>query len=114
MNLTDNEIIKAFEEIIQSKSGHIWQDVLGLLNRQKAENEKNENIIRFADKTIEKQEKEIKRLHEVINGFEEQSHKELLKFVDLSEKYTDAKAEIERLQKEKSEIIKSYVDDEWN
>jgi DNA repair exonuclease SbcCD ATPase subunit len=46
------------------------------------------------------------RLHEVINGFEEQSHKELLKFVALSEKYTDAKAEIERLQSEKAKLHK--------
>ena len=109
MNLTDNEIIKALECHIGKNPKRcelcaytaygcdclekLHFALSDLINRQKAENE---------------------RLHEVINGLEEQSHKELLKFVALSEKYTDAKAEIERLQKEKSEIIKSYVDDEWN
>ena len=41
--MTDNEIIKAYEEIIQTKAGYIWQDVLDLLNRQKAEVERLTN-----------------------------------------------------------------------
>ena len=40
----------------------IAEDALDLINRQKAEIEKCENIIRFADKTIEKQSAEIERL----------------------------------------------------
>ena len=37
-------------------------DLLDLINRQKAELEKNENIIRLADKTIATQQAEIERL----------------------------------------------------
>ena len=46
--MTDNEIIEQFESIIQTKSGYIWQDVLDLLKRLKAENERyrqNEKFI---------------------------------------------------------------------
>lgn len=39
---------------------------------------------------------EVERLHEIINGFEEQSAKELQDFLRLSEKYEKAKAEVAR------------------
>lgn len=48
-----------------------------------------------------------KRLHEVINGFEEQSHKELLLLCEVSENYENAKAEIERLTAENLQMVAS-------
>ena len=41
---------------------NLMQNAIDLINRQKAENEKNENIIRLADKTIETANAEIERL----------------------------------------------------
>lgn len=79
--MTDNEIIKALEccseannccmceyeptEYIKGTLGcanELLKCAFSLINRQKAENEKNENIIRFADKTIATQQAEIERL----------------------------------------------------
>ena len=78
--MTDNDIIKALEccsKITFSCDGcplkHlkysecyelVIRSTLDLINRQKAEIEKCENIIRLADKTIEKQSAEIKRLEQ--------------------------------------------------
>ncbi len=45
---------------------------------------------------IKRQQAEIERLHEVINDFEEQSHKELMDYMQLSEKYENARAEAVR------------------
>ena len=45
---------------------------------------------------IDRQRAEIERLHEVINDFEEQSHKELMDYMQLSEKYENARAEAVR------------------
>ena len=74
--MTDNEIIKAFEccclyDVMfcdkcpnKDTCGEIdvGESILDLINRLKAENKKNENIIRLADKTIETQNAEIERL----------------------------------------------------
>jgi hypothetical protein len=75
--LKDEEIIKALEcceNIKDSTCKHccfyrdshcvanMAKNALALINRQKAEIEKNENIIRLADKTIETQNAEIERL----------------------------------------------------
>ena len=91
--MTDKQIIEAVADIMfgeNKKCGfrncNLACEVLDLINRQKAE---------------------IERLSEVINGFEEQSHKELMDFMALSKKYEKARAEAvkefaERL-KEKSE-----------
>ena len=65
-------------------------------NRRKVDRLQTAKILDLQTK-IKEQQTQIERLHEVINGLEEQSHKELLKFAALSEKYTDAKAEIENL-----------------
>lgn len=53
--LTDTEIKKALECVLQSNNGLDKNNAivaLDLINRQEGENEKNENIIRVADKTI--------------------------------------------------------------
>jgi uncharacterized protein (UPF0335 family) len=109
MNLTDNEIIKALE----CCNKPIGQAECKKCSYFETENSCAEKLINDTVDLINRQKAEIERLHEVINGFEEQSHKELLKFVDLSEKYTDAKAEIkklqskiERLQSEKAKLHK--------
>ena len=80
--LTDAEIVKALEicskGIMFSKHDckkcpyyaelccerKLKQNALDLINRLQAENEKNENIIRLADKTIETQQAENDRLKE--------------------------------------------------
>jgi hypothetical protein len=56
---------------------------------------------------------EVERLHEVINGFEEQSANELQQFLTLSEKYENAKTEVERLEKEIKALLafKDYFSD---
>ena len=73
--MTDNEIIKALECCIGNEGNcdicpqhskdcvdELMQLALDLINRQKAEIERCENIIRLADKTIKKQSAEIERL----------------------------------------------------
>ena len=66
--LTDKEIVKALECVPSDVVCNVGEDyitvtdILDLINRQQAENEKNENIIRLADKTIETANAEIKRL----------------------------------------------------
>lgn len=69
---TDSEIVKDLKDKIEfenfDENGYAVVDIeklkniLDLINRQKAELEKNENIIRLADKTIETQNAEIERL----------------------------------------------------
>ena len=81
-NMTDNEIIKAIEYCSTDNIVHcedcpfnekclndenLFKYALDLINRQKADLEKNENIIRFADKTIATQEAEIERLNVLIS-----------------------------------------------
>jgi len=118
----------SYFETKNSCTEKLINDTIALINRTTAENKdlfyKLTGVMHFVNKWLEgdelkgdevqractmrekllriteQQNAEVERLHEVINGFEEQSHKELLKFVDLSEKYTNAKAEIERLNKE--------------
>lgn len=61
--MTDTEVKKALKEYIEfadfeyieytSIRLDVLENALDLINRQEAENEKNENIIRIADKTIE-------------------------------------------------------------
>ena len=81
--MTDNDIIKALEchlgkhphrcmECPYSTPKcdclkHLHLNSLDLINRQKAEIKKYENIIRLADKTIETQSAEIERLQEKLN-----------------------------------------------
>ena len=78
--MTDNEIIKALEcckrpvgtgackdcplDKDRPCTTTMIENALDLINRQKAEIKKCENIIRLADKTIEKQSAEIKRLEQ--------------------------------------------------
>ena len=78
--MTDNDIIKAWECCTSEKTSSCFKcpfyklcdddnfslvkATLDLINRQKAEIKKCENIIRLADKTIEKQSAEIKRLEQ--------------------------------------------------
>ena len=78
--MTDNEIIKAWEcctsertnscfkcpfyKLCDDDNFSLVKATLDLINRQKAEIKKCENIIRLADKTIEKQSAEIKRLEQ--------------------------------------------------
>ena len=70
--LTDKEIKKALEEYVDFADFQhteyttiridVLKNALDLINRQEGENEKNENIIRFADKTIETLKAEVERL----------------------------------------------------
>ena len=80
--MTDNEIMKAFktycDQIFNGYTAYLvgggkndkseeeridmLSSILDLIKRQQAENEKNEKIIKIADKTIETQNAEIKRL----------------------------------------------------
>lgn len=64
--MTDNEIIRALEcckaALMYDEEQSLYGLALDLINRQKAEIEKNENIIRIADKTIATQQAEIERL----------------------------------------------------
>ena len=106
MKLTDNEIIKALE----CCNKPIGQAECSKCSYFETENSCAEKLINDTVGIINRQKAEIERLWEVINGFEEQSHKELLKFVDLSEKYTNAKAEIERLYIEGLQINKTFMD----
>ena len=63
MKYTDEQIIKALEEMVEYpqnyEEGQKLKSVLDLINRQKAEIEKLKKIEHFADKTIEKQSAEI-------------------------------------------------------
>ena len=77
--MTDNEIIKAIWHCLtdldcldcpyvdyegkERCDEKVLNDLCDLINRQKSEIEKCENIIRLADKTIEKQGAEIERLN---------------------------------------------------
>ena len=72
--LTDNEVIQEATEATE-KNLNAGCYIRGLL------------------RIVKEQQAKIERLHEVINGFEEQSHKELQDFLALSEKYTNAKSE---------------------
>ena len=71
--MNGNEIIKAFEHLVKNANNHIpitgkllLEDVLTVLNRQKEQIKKLENIERVATKTIEKQQEEIERyLHSI-------------------------------------------------
>ena len=85
---------------------------------------KNEfrQVVNFQSDCIRRQKAEIERLHEVINGFEEQSHKEFKDYMALSAKYINAKYENERLngifyadrteaiKKIKSKAIKEFAE----
>ena len=62
---------------------------------------------------IIRQQAEIERLHEVINGFEEQSHKELMEYMRLSEKYETARAEAVREFAEKLKQMPSVMNCEY-
>ena len=80
--MTDNEIIKALECCGREsclgcpyRDGKCHQgnpmirDAHDLINHLQAENEKNENIIRLADKTIETANAEIERLQNILMCF---------------------------------------------
>lgn len=79
--LTDSEIVKALEcfrhRILNSRlaekvTGREMMSIvnaLDLINRLQAENEKNENIIRLADKTIETANAEIERLQNRVDEY---------------------------------------------
>ena len=63
--LTDAEVKKALECVLQSNNGLDKNNAivaLDLINRLEGENKKNETIIRFADKTIESLKAEVERL----------------------------------------------------
>ncbi len=64
-----------------------------IINRQKAEIERLKLNLEEAHIDIKEHMAKNERLHEVINGFEEQSHKEFLDYMELSEKYQNAKSE---------------------
>ena len=111
--MTDNEIIKALE-CCKSKcdcSGCLLKKeeycvnvlknlTLDLINRQKAEMEKNENIIRLADKAIETQNAEIERLKATVDSF-----------TDIGKLYSEIKAEA---YKEFAERLKMRAINRYN
>ena len=81
--MTDNEIVKALEYCTNCVcnndkdecpllkmsfcKNYLMKQSLDLINRQQADIEKNENIIRLADKTIETANAEIERLKTNLN-----------------------------------------------
>ena len=80
------------------------KDTLDLSKYQKAEierlkkaNEKNENIIRLANKTIEKQQAELERLNKVLSYWKDDAFKKCM-------------ARGELVKKAKSEAIKEYFE----
>lgn len=93
--MTDNEIIKALECHIgkdDKRCKHCAYTIYGCNCLEKL-------LFALYD-LINRKDAEIERLHEVINGFEEQSHKDLLQLCELSEKYENAQAEIEQWKEE--------------
>ena len=76
VQMTDNEMI----ERLNKGEGFDYDDIIDLINRQKAEIERSQNIIKVADKTIELQSAEISAKRNLLE---------------------EAEAEIERLEQEK-------------
>lgn len=74
---------------------------LDLINCLQAENEKNENIIRLADKTIETANAEIERLQKEVNLVS-------IQFQDLQERYGEAQAKIEKLKDANNTFEKAF------
>ena len=87
--MKDNEIIKTWEwhtspahcngmeiyfETIEC-SRELAENTLDLINRLQAENEKNENIIRLADKAIETANAEIERLNIELQSMRSAAHR---------------------------------------
>ena len=133
-NLTDAEIIKALEDWIKElkddykrlqlldapmdcfEESHVdnirlLSNALDLINRQKAELEKNENIIRLADKTIETANAELSvantNYDHIKQLWEEEKTKVALakqKLIKACRNLQTAKAEIERLKKDSKDI----------
>ena len=103
--ITDEDVIKALE-ICNSLSRRCGDGCPYYTVPYKNGKRCSEMMIDDTLNLINRQKTVIERLHEVINGFEEQSHKELMDFMNLSEKYTNAKAEIERLKKANKDLSK--------
>ena len=109
--MTDNEIIKALECCCDDgcpdncplkDAGYVGdciaiksKSALDLINRQKADLEKNKNIIRLADKTISTQEAELDKKDTEIDIL-------IRKKECLRDEISGLKAEIERLKEPKS------------
>ena len=119
--LTDGEIVKALEELLEimlcegdlQRSATISKS-LDLINRLQAENEKNENIIRLADKTIETANVEIERLKNAYKQvawerdiFAEDMKQEIKK--DCSYLMLDIKTIKAEAYKECIEKVKNYI-----
>ena len=124
--MNDNEIIKALEELLEimlcegdlQRSATISKS-LDLINRLQAENEKNENIIRLADKTIETANVEIERLKNAYKQvawerdiFAEDMKQEIKK--DCSYLMLDIKTIKAEAYKECIEKVKNYIKDHCN
>ena len=132
--MKDNEIIKTWEwhtspahcngmeiyfETIEC-SRELAENTLDLINRLQAENEKNENIIRLADKAIETANAEIERLQmdnkqlqsDVINANQNWEHIKGLWECE-KEKVESAKQKVictcKMLKTAKSEAIKEFA-----
>ncbi len=74
-------------------SNDIQNEYIEKIDEQKAEIEKLKQNLKEAHIDIKEHMAKNERLHEAINGFEEQSHKEFLDYMKLSEKYQNAKSE---------------------
>ena len=110
--MTDDEIMKALERcgdefnmcsdcpyFLQDKDNDfcredMCKDTVDLINRLQAENEKNENIIRLADKTIETANAEIDLLNKTIT---ENAQRAL-------------EVTVEEIDKAKTEVIKEFAE----
>ena len=126
--LTYNEVKKALEVCIDgycrgccygdTDQRHcrddLMQEALDLINRLETENEKNENIIRVADKTIESLKAEVERLNNNISAMattlstsaRATRHEAYNNCVEKSEKAIFIKQDDRR--KEMLEILKTY------
>lgn len=106
MAMVDKDIIKALECCAGDGSCAECPYDVGCVNG-------NHRLAEDTLKLIKRQQAEIERLHEVINGFEEQAHKELMAYMQLSEKYQNAKSEaVKEFAERLKENFETYTDAE--
>ena len=133
--MTDNEIIKAFEHLVKNADNHIpitgkmlLEDVLGVLNRQKEDNEqyKKVNILIALqrderDKNIAELEAKIERLNEKYSRMKFNLESVLAERADHTEAIKEFTSRIEQVlslhpaqAKYYYEIKKEYIKENQN
>ena len=101
--MKDEKIIKAYESLIQTKTGYIWQEVLNLINRLKVENKKYRNKVCTQRQVLKTTYDTITRLQKRIG---EQKHTFDESIIDGQLKtIQEQQAEIEELYKSLDKYI---------